>query len=187
MNADEMKALRNARREKWDMRFLQMACMLGKWSKDRSDRTPGVGSVIVDRSTLRVVSVGYNGFPAGINDDIAGRHERPEKYQWTVHAEANAIAGAAQLGIRLAGTSLYSTQIPCSGCMALLIQAGIQFAIFPNFTDLPEKWLQDCAISIQMAQEAGVITRIYESIAPISIEHRRPTSGTLQKALSSRS
>lgn len=47
--------------KKWNMRFLEMAKMVGSWSKDPSTQ---VGAVIVD-DDRRVISLGYNGFPKG--------------------------------------------------------------------------------------------------------------------------
>ena len=51
--------------KKWDIRFLEMARNSAMWSKDPSTK---VGSIIVD-DDKRVVSVGYNGFPKGVDDD----------------------------------------------------------------------------------------------------------------------
>lgn len=42
-----------------------------------------------------------------------------------VHAEANAIAFAAKHGVRLGGSSLFSTMEPCYTCCQLIINAGI--------------------------------------------------------------
>ncbi len=46
------------------------------WSKDRSRK---VGCVIVGPDN-EIRSLGYNGFPRGITDDIEKRHQRPTKY-----------------------------------------------------------------------------------------------------------
>ena len=51
--------------KKWNMRFLEMAKMVGSWSKDPSTQ---VGAVIVD-DDRRVISLGYNGFPKGVADN----------------------------------------------------------------------------------------------------------------------
>jgi len=44
----------------WDYRFLAMVQLVAAWSKDPSSK---VGSVITDGK--RIVSLGFNGFPAG--------------------------------------------------------------------------------------------------------------------------
>ena len=71
---------------KWNMRFLEMAKMVGSWSKDPSTK---VGAVIVD-DNRRVVSLGYNGFPKGVADNNR-LEDRNEKYKMIVHAERNAL------------------------------------------------------------------------------------------------
>lgn len=43
----------------------------------------------------------------------------------SIHAEANAIAFAAKVGIALEGSSLYCTTSPCIKCAELIIQSGI--------------------------------------------------------------
>ena len=68
--------------KKWDMRFLDMAKMVGSWSKDPSTQ---VGAAIVDNDR-RVISVGYNGFPKGVADNER-LEDREEKYKMIVHAE----------------------------------------------------------------------------------------------------
>ena len=50
---------------KWDNRFIDLAKLVGSWSKDPSTQ---VGAVIVDQKN-RIVSVGYNGFPQKISDN----------------------------------------------------------------------------------------------------------------------
>ena len=48
----------------WDYRFLELAQLVSKWSKDPSTK---VGAVIVDKNR-RILSVGYNGLPKGVKD-----------------------------------------------------------------------------------------------------------------------
>ena len=47
------------------------------------------GCVITD-ANHRIVGVGYNGFPRGL-DDSSLPTTRPEKYHWMIHAEINAL------------------------------------------------------------------------------------------------
>jgi dCMP deaminase len=68
-------------REKWDCRFLEMAELVGSWSKDPSTK---VGAVIVDKDR-RIVSTGYNGFPQGIADRSELLNDREKKYKLIVH------------------------------------------------------------------------------------------------------
>ena len=97
---------------KWDERFLRLAREISTWSKDRSTR---VGAVIIGEDKTPG-PYGFNGFPRFVDDDRESRHERPEKYKWTEHAERNAIYNAARIGVPLKGCTMYVTHMPCADC-----------------------------------------------------------------------
>lgn len=101
----------------WDDRFLELADLVAGWSKD--PRTQ-VGAVIV-RPDKTVASVGFNGFPRGLADDVR-LHDRSRKHELVVHAEMNAILHARE---PLAGYTLYCTLAPCVRCAVHVVQAGI--------------------------------------------------------------
>ncbi len=132
----------------WDERFLQLAQHIAQWSKDPSTK---VGAVIV-RPNRTIASVGYNGFPRGVNDDER-LNDRPYKYAMTVHAETNAILSANE---RLDGCTLYVTPLsPCSSCASILIQSGIK-RVVAYMPYQPEHWADSFAIARTMLDEAGV-------------------------------
>ena len=105
----------------WDTYFMEMANLVSTKSKDRSTQ---VGCVIVGPNH-EVRTTGYNGFCRGIDDDVEERHERPEKYLWSEHAERNAIYNAARNGIRIEDCTAYTTVFPCADCARGLIQSGV--------------------------------------------------------------
>ena len=105
----------------WDTYFMEMATLVSTKSKDRSTQ---VGCVIVGPNR-EVRTTGYNGFCRGIDDDVEERHERPEKYLWSEHAERNAIYNAARNGIRIEDCTAYTTVFPCADCARGLIQSGV--------------------------------------------------------------
>lgn len=107
---------------KWDLRFMRIADLeVAQWSKDSSSK---VGCVIVkDR---RIISSGYNGLPRGCNDDVEERHERPEKYNWFIHAEPNCIINAAREGVCTLDADMYLNWYPCDQCSGFIVQAGIK-------------------------------------------------------------
>ena len=138
----------------WDNRWLDLCDLVAGWSKDRSSK---FGCVIVnDRQS--VLSLGWNGFPRGINDEVEGRHERPVKYLWTEHAERNAIYNAAGLGVVLAGATAYVDGVPCSDCARAIIQSGIRRVV------MTDKFLGTFAesqqTSLEMFAEAGIETSL---------------------------
>lgn len=135
---------------KWPQRFLSMARLVASWSKDPST---SVGAVIADDRN-RVVSVGYNGMPRGIEDRPDRLGDRPTKHALTVHAELNAILNSP-LPVR--GATLYCTHIPCSQCMAAVIQSGIAVVVVlaPN-EDYLSRWGDSVRHSQEMAAEVGI-------------------------------
>jgi dCMP deaminase len=115
----------------WDELFIMQATVIAQKSKDPSTK---VGCVIVGDDNA-VLSMGFNGFPRGINENNKNRWKRPEKYQWVEHAERNAIYNAARNGINLKGSRLYLNWEPrgiCSDCARALIQVGVKEIIGPD-------------------------------------------------------
>lgn len=104
----------------WDTRFAQLAKLVSLWSKDPSTK---VGAVIV-RPDKTIASVGFNGFPKGVPDDISWYENRDIKYNVVKHAEENAILFSREL---LDGYTLYVYPLPpCSSCAGDIIQRGIK-------------------------------------------------------------
>lgn len=142
---------------KWDSYFMEMALHAAKLSKDTSTK---LGCVIVgpDRE---VRSTGYNSPPRGVNDDVLERHERPLKYKFFEHAERNAVYNAARVGIPIKGCTLYCAWPPCTDCARAIIQAGIVEVVVLTL-DVPDRWAEDVAVSLEMLDEAGVKIREVE-------------------------
>lgn len=134
-------------------KFLPVAEAIAALSKDRSTK---VGALVLGPG-YEIRSVGYNGFPRGVNDNIHERHERPAKYSWVAHAESNAVAQAARMGVSLEGCTLIVTSLfPCTSCACMVIQAGISRVLAPRPTDPESIWTEQAKISAQMFAEAGV-------------------------------
>jgi dCMP deaminase len=108
----------NAARPSWDEYFLALAEMVSRRSPDPSTKH---GCVLVD-SGRRVVSTGYNGPVAGLPNEVVPL-TRPEKYDWFIHAEDNAVAFAR---CDLRGATAYVTGPPCAACFRRLLQVGIR-------------------------------------------------------------
>lgn len=108
----------------WDDRFLAMAQLVASWSKDPRKQ---VGAVLVSPD-CRHVSFGYNGPPAGFDDELLGIMDRDAKNRYTLHAEANAIAQAAT---DVRGWTLYVTEPPCLACALAIHRAGIARMVTP--------------------------------------------------------
>lgn len=99
--------------------------------------------------------MGYNGFPRGCDDELAFRHERPEKYLWAEHAERNLIYNAARVGVPLEGCILVVTPLfPCMDCARGIVQAGFK-AIVAEAEDNP-RWAESNAKAMELFKEVGI-------------------------------
>ena len=128
-----------------------LANFVAGWSKDPSTQ---VGAVIANVNTKRVVSMGFNGFPAGVEDSEDRLETREIKYEMVVHAEANALLFA---GPAAEGCTLYVTPLPpCARCAVLIIQAGISRVVCPTPDKSKEPWATQSRISETMFGESGV-------------------------------
>ncbi len=133
---------------KWAVRFYQMAELVASWSKDPSTQ---VGAVICQGN--RIVSVGFNGYPHGINDSAVS-DEREMKLLKTLHAEENAILFAKR---DLSGCDIWVTHFPCPQCAAKIIQTGISHVYCPEQSDdFLSRWGDKIKISAEMFDQAGV-------------------------------
>ena len=137
----------------WDEYFMGLAHSVAGKSKDRSTQ---VGAVIVD-ADKRLVSVGYNGAPRGINDDRV-QADRDTKLHCTLHAEENAVLFAAG---NVRGCSIYVTHHPCAHCAAVLVQSGIVEVVYPpTSAGFTTRWRESIELAQRMFREAGVTRRV---------------------------
>ena len=89
-----------------------------------------VGAVIAKET--RIVSLGYNGPPAGTHNcdeewpDEGCPRSSKGSCSLAVHAEENAILYAAKNKVGLEGTTLYITLSPCLPCARMIYTTGIK-------------------------------------------------------------
>lgn len=145
----------------WDEYFMGIALLSSERSKDPSTQ---VGACITD-TEHKVVSVGYNGMPIGIEDESLpwGKGEDMDnKYLYVCHAEFNAILNTRN-GASLKGCSLYATLFPCNECAKAIVQAGIKEVIF-----LSDKYHNDLNMraSRRIFELAGVNMRPFDGRVP---------------------
>lgn len=112
----------------WDEYFMGIAIMSSMRSKDPSTQ---VGCCIVN-TEKRIMSVGYNGMPAGCNDDEypweRDGNALDTKYAFVCHAELNAILN--NRSGTLENCTAYVTLFPCNECAKAIIQSGIKKIIY---------------------------------------------------------
>lgn len=137
---------------KWDLRYLELCRFIAQWSKDPSTK---VGAVIV-RPDKTIASMGFNGFPKGVQDLEEHYTNRDFKYPRIVHAEANTIVHATE---SLGGYTIYvDPLLPCGTCAGLIIQSGIKEVISVTTADLElrERWSEQNKVSLGMFKDAGI-------------------------------
>ena len=134
----------------WDEYFMGIAMLSACRSKDPNTQ---VGACIVnDRN--RIMSVGYNGFPSGCDDDEFPWERDGSafntKYAYVCHAELNAILNASG---DLRGCKVYVALFPCNECAKAIIQAGIRTIVYDcdKYADTPS-----VIASKKMLDAAGV-------------------------------
>jgi len=96
-----------------------------------------VGAIIVKDD--RIISIGYNGMPAGWDNDCEeivelredGHHELKTKPE-VLHAETNAIAKLAKSSDSGLGATMFITHSPCLDCAKLVYQSGISSVVYRN-------------------------------------------------------
>jgi dCMP deaminase len=104
-------------RPSWTDYFLGLAKVVSQRSHDTQTQH---GCIITDRNN-RILGVGYNGFPKGLDDKVLPK-QRPDKYPWMIHAERNALSNCI---IRPDNGIAYVTGQCCNDCIMALWQEGI--------------------------------------------------------------
>lgn len=145
--------------DKWDQRFMDMAKMVASWSKDPSTKC---GAVIVKGK--KVVGIGYNGFPRGVEDHADRLMQRELKYELVVHAEVNACLDA---GRDSEGGTMYvwpSLMVPniCPSCAKVAVQAGIKEVVGLQTPHLNERWVKHAGTSNLICTEGGIKHRMIQ-------------------------
>ncbi|MCY7350796.1 MAG: dCMP deaminase family protein [Cytophagaceae bacterium] len=93
-----------------------------------------VGAVLV-RDT-RIISIGYNGPPAGTHNcdeefpEVGCPRDSKGSCSLALHAEQNAILYAAKNGSAIEGSTLYITLSPCIACARIIFSMKIRKVVF---------------------------------------------------------
>lgn len=143
-----------------DSKYMGIAWMIAGFSKDPSTQ---VGSLIVSPEN-KPKGWGYNGPPKEI-DDCCFSWERPEKYDFVIHAEENAIAHSDSSE----GCTLYVTTLPCKRCMLRIVKHGIRRVVYYNFWSHSQSMQQaqeDIERSLDIARKGKI--RVEKFVGDIS-------------------
>ncbi len=121
-------------KDKFKALYMDWAERAGKLSYARRLQ---VGAVIVKDDS--VISYGYNGMPAGWDNNCEHEIKWPngeirflETREEVLHAESNAIAKLAKGSSSGQGASIFITHAPCLECAKLIYQSGIAHVYYKN-------------------------------------------------------
>lgn len=154
----------------WDAQFMHDAYWWARRSKDPRSK---IGAVLVRWEGKVAISHAYNGFARKVDDNVAERWERPEKYFWVSHAESNSILNCARTGQPTIGTIMFTPGIPCADCANDIIQAGIvEVIVHKQWQEYErkfqwEKWKDSAKRSEEKFAEAGIKIRIFDGVLGI--------------------
>ena len=116
-------------RPSWETYFMDITFLVAKRT---TCLRRAVGAIIV--KDKRVLATGYNGAPTGIEhcSEVGCLREqlnvpsgKNHELCRGIHAEQNAIVQAALHGVSIKGATLFCTNLPCSICAKMIINAGI--------------------------------------------------------------
>ena len=120
--------------KKWIDAYLDMADRFAQLSYAKRLK---VGAIVV--KDHRVISIGYNGTPAGWEnscEEVVEVHEDGGVVTKTkdevIHAEANAIGKLARDGESGNHSTMFCTHAPCINCAKLIYGAGIRSLYYRN-------------------------------------------------------
>ncbi len=139
-------------RPSWETYFMEITFLVAKRSTCLRRM---VGALVV--KDKRILTTGYNGAPTGIKHcvEVGCLREKlnvasGENHELCrgIHAEQNAIIQAAFHGISINKAFLFCTNLPCSICAKMIINAGIKKIYYASgYAD---------ALSGEMLNEAGI-------------------------------
>jgi dCMP deaminase len=148
-------------REDKALKYLKLARIQSElFSKDPSTK---VGCIILAPDSLQILTMGYNGFPRGIDEKDSSRWSRPTKNNYVVHAEMNALCNACRHGAPLENSIAIVTMFPCSHCSRCLIQSGIKHvvSVYPDMSS--ERWKNEFEVSISLLGEAEIGLTLFDA------------------------
>ncbi len=151
-----------SKRPSWDQYFMSITKLVAQRSTCLRRK---VGAILVKGK--RILCTGYNGAPAGLQHclEIGCLRERlgvksGQRHELcrALHAEQNVLIQAAFHGIAVEGAVLYCTNLPCSICTKMLINAGIRKIYYQDGypDDLSRQMLDEAGIELVQLDENGI-------------------------------
>lgn len=151
----------------WDEQFMHDVYW---WSRRSKDPRTKIGAVLVKPGSRIPFSFSYNSPARGVDDNVPERWERPEKYEWVVHAENNAVLNCSREGHCSQGAIMYTQGVPCTGCADACIQGGIiEVVVHKQWQEYEkklhwDKWIDSAKRTEKKFAEAGINVRVFDGV-----------------------
>ena len=135
-------------KQKWIDAYMDVAERFAQLS---SAKRLKVGAVVVKDN--RIISIGYNGTPAGWDNncehDLDGGDTKTKDE--VIHAEANAISKLARSNDGGDGSYLFCTHAPCIECAKLIYGAGVKKVFYRSIykNDFGVQFLNKCSVEVE--------------------------------------
>jgi dCMP deaminase len=132
-------------------------------AKRSTCRRRQVGAIAV--ADKRILATGYNGAPSGLahclevgclREELGVASGERHELCRGLHAEQNVIIQAAYHGVSIRGATLYCTNLPCSICSKMLINAGVVNIVYQDgYADsMTEEMLQAAGVTLTQVNGA---------------------------------
>jgi len=133
------------------------------WLKS-DDQATKMGALIIDKNLTEILSQGANQFPEGITFSNQFETDLILKNKTIIHAEIMAISYAKEHGINIRGATMYMPWIPCTFCLATIIEAGISELISHKqmIIRTPKHWYAEYYNSINIINNSNINLRMYD-------------------------
>ncbi len=119
------------KRPEFDQIFMELAINIAKRSHCVKRH---VGAVLT--KDTRIISIGYNGPPAGTHNcdeewpEAGCERDSRGSCSLALHAEQNALMYAINNNTKIEGSTIYLTLTPCLACARMLFSAGVKKVIY---------------------------------------------------------
>ena len=160
-----MVTTRDDGRPSWETYFMDITKLVAKRT---TCLRRGVGAIIVKER--RILSTGYNGAPSNVRhcrevgclrETMAVPSGERHELCRGIHAEQNAIIQAAYHGVSIKGATLYCTNLPCSICAKMIINAGITRIYYASgyADDLSRQMLAEAQVELHQVESIDTEVR----------------------------
>lgn len=165
---------RISNRPNWDVYMMTLALMASTRSLDAETQH---GTVITD-SQHRIISTGYNSFPAGMTDSQLPAFRDEDKYSYMIHSELNACLNMVSRDNK--DLVAYVTGQSCNPCTYAMHQVGVRRLVMlgipgikatqlqtPQTEEIFRQFVKDTGLIIEYLPVSAILENIDNRCLPL--------------------